>query len=173
MHYSGIKYNDISNGPGVRVSLFVSGCTNHCNGCFNTVTWDFNYGNLYTEKIEHEIIENLKLPRYTGITILGGEPFEIENQPTVNALVKHVRQELPDKSVWLYTGFTYDTDLAPGGKRYIPGVTEELLSNTDVLVDGKFDIDLKDISLVFRGSSNQRIIDLKSSSYDNIVPYFK
>lgn len=168
MNYIAIKYNDVANGPGVRISLFVSGCTNHCKDCFNKETWDFNYGNKYDWNTEMDIIDNLLLPRYRGLTILGGEPMEIQNQQCVLSLIEHVKHIMPNKDVWIYTGFQYE-DLQPGGKRYIDVVTNRILSLADVLVDGKFETDLYDISLKFRGSSNQRIIDLKKSTPDNIV----
>lgn len=173
MNYSAIKYNDVANGIGLRVSLFVSGCTNHCPGCFNTETWDFNYGKPFDETTKQEILENLKLPRYRGLTILGGEPFELQNQESVLDMIKSVKNMDVTRDIWLYTGFTYDKDLAPGGKRYIPDITDEILSLSDVLVDGRFVLALKNISLRFRGSSNQRVIDLKQSSYDNIIPLYK
>ena len=168
MNYSSIKYNDIANGPGVRISLFVSGCTNQCEGCFNKVTWDFNSGQPFTAETEDEIIKNIADKRYQGITLLGGEPFEIQNQKGLVTFIKRLKDLYPDKNVWAYTGFLYDKDLGPNGKRYCE-VTEELLSYIDVLVDGKFDKSKYDISLIFRGSYNQRIIDLKKSTYDNIV----
>lgn len=160
MHYGTIKKNDIADGTGVRVSLFVSGCTNHCEGCFQPETWDFNYGNEYTEETQEEIIKELKPAHIEGLTILGGEPFEIENQKAILPLLKRIHEELPNKNVWMYTGFTLETDLAPGGKRYCD-VTDEILKHIDVLVDGKFDITQRDVSLAFRGSRNQRIIDIK------------
>lgn len=169
MNYSTIKYNDIANGPGIRISLFVSGCTNHCDGCFNKETWSFEYGNKFTEDIKNEIIENLGQKRYKGITILGGEPFELQNQPTVLSLIKEVRNKYPNKDIWIYSGFVYEKDLISNGKRYIDGITNEILSNADILVDGKFDKNLYDISLKFRGSSNQRIINLQKSTPENIV----
>ena len=169
MYYSAIKYNDIANGPGIRVSLFVSGCTNRCPGCFNKNTWAFDNGFVFTEETENEIIENLSKARYKGITILGGEPFELQNQPSVLHLIQKIRNDLPEKDIWLYTGFTYEKDLAPGGKRYIPDVTNKILELSDVLVDGRFILEQKDISLTFRGSANQRILDLHASTCDNIV----
>lgn len=169
MNFADIKLNDIANGPGVRVSLFVSGCTNHCDGCFNKDTWDFHYGKPFTEEDKDFIINNLAQPRYKGITILGGEPFELQNQPEVLELIKQIRKELPNKTIWVYTGFTFDKDLCPGGKRYMENITPQILQNIDVLVDGKFDKTKYSIELLFRGSSNQRLIDMKTSNYDNII----
>lgn len=159
MHYGKIKKCDIANGVGVRVTLFVSGCTNKCKGCFQPETWDFCYGKQYTQETENEIIDALKLPGRNGLTLLGGEPFEPENQRELVKLLRRVRRELPDKNIWAFTGFIYDKDLIPGGKRYCE-VTNEMLSMIDVLVDGPFVEDKRNITLQFRGSENQRIIDL-------------
>lgn len=173
LNYSAIKYNDVADGPGIRISLFVSGCTNHCEGCFNKDTWSFDNGEPFTNKTIDEILDNLQLVRYTGITILGGEPFELQNQPVVLDFMKKVKARFPEKTIWMYSGFTYDKDLAPGGKRYIDGTTDQILSLADVLVDGKFVLALKNICLKFRGSENQRVIDLKKSTYNNIVLFFE
>ncbi len=162
MHYGAIKKYDIADGEGVRVSLFVSGCTNRCPGCFQPQTWDFDYGEPYTEKTEQEIIEALRDRNISGLTLLGGEPFEIENQNVLTGLLRRVRTELPEKNVWAYTGFIYDRDLVPGGRRYCD-VTDEMLSCIDVLVDGPFIEEQKDIRLVFRGSANQRVLNLKET----------
>lgn len=162
MHFGQIMLADSANGEGIRVSLFVSGCTNACLGCFQPETWDFNFGQIYDESVEDGIIEECKKPYYSGLTILGGEPFEIPNQKALIPLIRKFRKELPGKTIWMYTGFTYDTDLYPGGKRYCE-VTDEILDNIDILVDGKFVLALKNISLNFRGSENQRIIDVKAS----------
>ena len=153
---------DCANGLGMRVSLFVSGCTNHCPGCFQPETWDFDYGLVYTPETEQSLMEELAKPYYDGLTILGGEPFELSNQPEVAALIRRVKKELPEKTIWMYTGFLYEKDLVPGGCRYTD-VTDEILDNIDILVDGKFVQELKDITLNFRGSSNQRIIDMKKT----------
>ena len=171
MNYSWIKYNDTANGPGMRISLFVSGCRNHCEGCFNKETWDFNHGQPFTDDTLNEILENSALPRYNGLTILGGEPFEPENQPEVLRIIRAYKQRFPNNNIWLFSGYLYDNNLKPGGNRYIEGVTNEILSLADVLCDGKFMQELYDITLLFRGSSNQRIIDLKHSTYENIVFY--
>ena len=162
MYYGNIKKYDIADGEGVRVTLFVSGCTNHCEGCFQPETWDFSYGKPYTEETEKEILEALNHEYIQGLTLLGGEPFEPENQRVLVGLLRKVRKTYPDKDIWSYTGFVYDRDLIPGGKRYTE-VTDEMLDLIDVLVDGPFRMDLKDIALTFRGSSNQRVIDMKKT----------
>ena len=160
MNYGEIKKYDIANGPGVRVTLFVSGCRHHCKGCFNAETWDFHYGNPYTEKTEKEILDALNHPYIAGLTLLGGEPFEPENQRELVKLLKKVRKMYPKKNIWSYSGYVYDKDLIPGGRAYTE-VTDEMSSYIDVLVDGPFVEDLKDITLQFRGSSNQRILNLR------------
>lgn len=159
VNYGTIKKYDIADGPGVRVSLFVSGCRHHCKGCFNAETWDFHYGKPYTEETEREILEALKPDYIAGFTVLGGEPFEPENQMEVVKLLKKVREVYPEKTIWCYTGYLYDVDLIEGGKVYTD-VTKEMLSYIDTLVDGEFIEEQKDISLPFRGSRNQRIIEL-------------
>lgn len=159
MNYAEIKYCDIANGPGVRTSLFVSGCTHHCEGCFNQMTWDFHYGEVFTEEVENQIIESLKPDYIEGITILGGEPLEHVNQMGLLPLVKRIRDELPHKSIWCFTGYTFETDVLGRMSKMWPE-TMELMKRIDVLVDGKFVMELKDISLQFRGSSNQRLIDM-------------
>lgn len=162
MHYGEILIADCANGVGIRVSLFVSGCTNHCKGCFQPQTWDFNYGMEYTQETEDFIISEVSKPYYQGLTILGGEPMEPENQRELVKLIRRMRKECQDKDIWMYSGFTVNKDLIPGGRKYTE-VTDEILGNIDILVDGKFEEDLKDISLKFRGSRNQRIIDMKKS----------
>lgn len=162
MFYGNLKKTDIANGEGVRVTLYVSGCTNHCPGCFQPETWQENYGKEYTEDTVHEILQALKPEYIQGLTLLGGEPFELYNQPELARLTSLVKQFYPSKDIWCYTGFVLDQDLLEGGRRHGPH-TDELLSNIDVLVDGPFKQDLKDITLQFRGSSNQRIIDLPAS----------
>lgn len=160
MYYGNIKKYDIADGPGVRVTLFVSGCRHHCKGCFNSETWDFQYGQPYTKDTEAELLEALKPSYIAGLTLLGGEPFEPENQTELVKLLKKVRETYPEKNIWSYTGYIYDKDLIPGGRVYTD-VTDEMLSYIDVLVDGPFVEELKDITLQFRGSSNQRIIELR------------
>ena len=159
MHYGEIKNCDISNGIGVRVSLFVSGCTNHCEGCFQPETWDFNYGNDFTEETENRILEMLAPDYICGLTVLGGEPFEPENQRVLVDFLRKVRRKYPEKSIWCFTGFTLEM-LETEGTHCHCEATEEMLSLIDVLVDGRFDKSKKNISLRFRGSENQRLIDL-------------
>ena len=146
----------------MRVSLFVSGCTNHCKGCFQPETWDFAYGRPYTPDMEDRLMKELAKSYYDGLTILGGEPFELSNQRELVKLIRRLRKELPDRNIWMYTGFTYDKDLMPGGCRYIE-CTDEILDSIDMLVDGRFIEELKNITLTFRGSENQRIIDMKQT----------
>ena len=150
MNYAEIKKVDIANGPGVRVSLFVSGCRNHCKGCFNPETWDFDYGRPFTRATEDEIIKALRPSWIQGRSILGGEPTEEENAAVLIPFLKRVRAALPDKDIWLYSGYTYEALR-----------DKEILTLVDVLVDGPFLLELKDAGLAFRGSRNQRIIDLK------------
>lgn len=159
MHYGEIKNCDIANGIGVRVSLFVSGCTNHCEGCFQPETWDFNYGNDFTEETENRILEMLAPDYICGLTVLGGEPFEAENQRVLVDFLRKVRRKYPEKSIWCFTGFTLEM-LETEGTHCHCEATEEMLSLIDVLVDGRFDKNKKNISLRFRGSENQRLIDL-------------
>jgi anaerobic ribonucleoside-triphosphate reductase activating protein len=163
MHYGNIKLNDIANGEGVRVSLFVSGCTNHCKECFNPETWNFEYGKPFTEETEQYIIDNLKPYYINGLTLLGGEPFEPKNQAVLLPFVKKVRAMYPNKTIWAYSGFRFDDELLKEGAYPHCEHTLELLQNIDILVDGRFDRDLKKITLNFRGSTNQRIIEVKQS----------
>lgn len=159
MYYAKIKPRDIANGPGVRVSLFVSGCTRHCKDCFNRETWDFAYGQPFTQETVDYILRELSLPFIRGLTVLGGEPFEPQNQPGVLDLLRQVRRACPDKSIWAFTGYTLDGHIL--AKKLGPwAVTQELLSYVDVLVDGPFIAEEKDLGLRFRGSRNQRLIDL-------------
>lgn len=171
MHYGQIKKFDIANGLGVRVSLFVSGCLNHCKNCFQPETWDFNYGRNFSQETIDEILEALAPKYIQGLTVLGGEPFELENQPEVLNLVKQVKEKLPEKNIWCFTGYVLDQDLLEFGKRH-GEYTDELLSYIDVLVDGPFIEEEKNISLHFRGSENQRVIDLpKTLANKEIVLY--
>ena len=163
MHVGEVMTADVANGEGMRVSVFVSGCRNHCKGCFQPQTWDFNYGREYTPEIEQFIIDELSKSYYDGITILGGDPMEPENQEPVLRLLRRIKKELPDKNVWVYTGYVYDRDLVPGGKRFVDGVTRELLESIDILIDGRFVEELKNQMLNFRGSGNQRIIKMKET----------
>ena len=162
MNYAAIKKTDVANGPGVRVSLFVSGCTHHCPGCFNAATWDFNYGQLYTQETEQEILEALDHEYIRGLTLLGGEPFEDANRPTVLELARKVRERFPEKSIWCYTGYTFDTDLL-GWIREGKSDVLKLLQMIDVLVDGEFILEQKNLRLKFRGSQNQRVINVPKS----------
>lgn len=162
MNYADIKNYDVANGPGVRVSLFVSGCTHHCKGCFNPETWEFTYGNLFTEHSVAKILDYMKPDYIRGLTVLGGEPFEHPNQAALVSLLKCVRKTYPDKSIWVYTGYTFETDLLKTMAEKWPE-TMEMLSYIDVLVDGEFIEEQKDIGLRFRGSSNQRIILVQES----------
>lgn len=162
MYYGEIKKCDIANGEGVRVSLFVSGCTHHCPGCFNQATWDFDYGKEYTEETEREILDALAPEYINGLSLLGGEPFEPQNQQFLVQLLRKVRERFPKKTVWCYTGYLFDKDLLSESRARC-GHTDEMLSMIDVLVDGRFVEKLKDIRLLFRGSSNQRIIDVPKS----------
>ncbi len=159
MNYAEIKKTDIANGTGVRVSLFVSGCTHHCKGCFNAETWDFHFGKEFTEQTEEELMEALKPGFITGLTVLGGEPFEPDNQRRLVPFLKKVRAAYPEKTIWCYTGYLLDEELLKESRARCE-VTDEMLSLLDVLVDGEFVLEKKDISLRFRGSSNQRIIDV-------------
>lgn len=162
MNYATIKWFDISNGPGVRVSLYVSGCRNHCKNCFNPETWDFNYGEPFTEEIENKIIDGLKPDYIKGFTLLGGDPFEPENQKVLAPFLEKLRKAYPDKSFWAFTGYDYERDLLTGKLGDVDTVMR-MLNCLDVLVDGRFVEELKDLNLRFRGSSNQRIILLKPS----------
>ena len=158
MKYGNIKFVDSSNGEGVRVSFFVSGCRNHCKGCFNEVTWDFNYGEDFTEIQENEIIEFCKKSFISGLTILGGEPFEEENQTALLPFIRKFKKKCPDKTLWMFTGYVYEKDLINGGRKCKENVTKEILDNVDVLVDGPFILEQKDLTLPFRGSRNQRLL---------------
>jgi anaerobic ribonucleoside-triphosphate reductase activating protein len=168
MYYGNIKNYDIADGEGVRVTLFVSGCTNHCKDCFQPQTWDFCYGKKYTEETEAEIMRLLANPNISGFTVLGGEPFEPENQKELVKLLKHIRETYPAMNIWSYTGFVYEKDLQAGQRKHTE-VTDEMLSYLDVLVDGPFIAEKKNISLYFRGSENQRVIDMKKTRSEGKV----
>ncbi len=167
MYYGEIKKADIANGEGVRVSLFVSGCRHHCEDCFNSMTWDFDYGQEYTKATEDMILEYLAPDYIKGLTLIGGEPFEKENQAVLLELVRRVKKHCPNKDIWCYSGFTYEQIL--GGSRASGETATSLLSYIDVLVDGRFEKDKKNITLRFRGSENQRIIDVQKSLSQNKV----
>lgn len=164
MNYATIKWTDIANGEGVRISLFVSGCTRRCKDCFNAVAWDFSYGKPFDESVRNSIYEGLKAEYIAGLSLLGGEPLEPENQRALLPFVKEVKKRFPEKSIWCYTGNVFDpaTGLLKEQDKNTE-VTEELISLFDVLVDGEFIEAQKNIRLKFRGSSNQRILDVKKS----------
>lgn len=162
MNYATIKPFDVANGPGIRVSLFVSGCNHRCKNCFNEVAWDFNYGTPFTEETIHQLIQYLEPPHIKGLSLLGGEPLEYANQLGLLPLLRKVKEKYPEKSIWCYTGFRYEEDIKHGMCQKWHE-TNEFLSYLDVLVDGKFIEEKKDLSLRFRGSSNQQIIDVKQS----------
>jgi len=159
MNYATIKNCDIANGPGVRVSLFVSGCTHHCKGCFNEVAWDFDYGEPFTQETIDTILKLLRPAHIRGLTLLGGEPFEPQNQAAVVELLRQIKKQMPEKSIWAFSGYLFDRDILSGRL----GDTAEYLSYLDVLVDGPFVEAKKNLSLRFRGSENQRIIDVPAS----------
>lgn len=168
MHYSNIKDCDIANGTGVRITLFVSGCTNHCRNCFQPQTWDFDYGEEFDKAAEDKLIDMLKPDYIQGLTLLGGEPMEPDNQRGLLHFVKRVRETYPGKDIWCFTGFTYE-QLKEDGSHPRCEVTDELLDNIDVLVDGRFVEELKSPALQFRGSSNQRLIDMNKTRAEGRV----
>ena len=172
MNYAQIKNNDIANGPGIRVSLFVSGCTHRCPGCFNEEAWDFNYGKPFTQETVDEILAMLSPDRIRGLTLLGGEPFEPQNQGPIVELLRQIKSKYPNKSIWAFSGYLFDRDILAGrlGDREI---TMEYLSYLDVLVDGPFVMAKKDLNLRFRGSSNQRLIDVPASLESGTVVLWK
>lgn len=161
MNYAAIKKTDVANGPGIRVSLFVSGCTHHCPGCFNAETWDFAYGTPYTLKTEEEVLDALSHEYIRGLSLLGGEPMEDQNRPALTGLLKRVREKFPEKDIWCYSGYTLEALLAQSSR----GKEDVLpfLQLIDVLVDGEFIAERKNLKLPFRGSENQRIINVKKS----------
>lgn len=162
MNYANIKYYDIANGDGLRTSLFVSGCKNHCKGCFNQCAWDFLYGSKYTTEVQNMILDSIEPDRIRGLSILGGDPMEIENQPDVLNLILEFRKRFQDrKDIWLWTGYLIDKDFQEGCRRFLPNVTNNILSNIDVIIDGPFIESQKNLSLKYRGSENQRVIYLK------------
>ncbi len=162
MNYADIKQYDVANGLGIRVSLFVSGCTHHCKNCFNKETWDFHFGNPFTEAEIEKILEYLKPSYVSGLSLLGGEPFEPENQPGLLPLVKKVKETYPEKNIWCYTGYLFDEDICGKMMDEVPE-TKELLAYIDVLIDGPFIEERKNLKIRFRGSDNQRIIDVKKT----------
>lgn len=165
MYYGALKKNDIADGPGVRVTLFVSGCTHHCEGCFQPETWNFTYGKVYTDVVTDEIIEAMKPTYVAGFTVLGGEPFEPENQKELIGLLRRIKETYPTKNIWCYSGYLYDelSGKIEGTCRARCEVTDEMLSMIDVLVDGEFELDKRNLMLKFRGSENQRLIDMNKT----------
>lgn len=163
MHYAQVYLCDIANGPGMRTSLFVSGCTHHCKDCFNEIAWDFNYGREFDEQVQETLINDSNKSYCSGITILGGEPMEVVNQKVLRPFIEKFKTAMPDKTVWIYSGYTYEEITDPNNARCHSDDTDAILAMTDVLVDGRFVADLKDISLRFRGSSNQRVIDIPAT----------
>ena len=162
MNYCEIKNLDIANGPGLRVSLFVSGCTHHCKGCFNPESWDFNFGQPFTEATEDEILRLLENEHIRGLSLLGGEPFEPQNQAVLVRLLRRVKEKFPHKDIWCYSGYNFEQDMLTGNLGPWE-ITEEMLSYIDVLIDGEFKLELKNPNLRFRGSANQRVINVQES----------
>ena len=173
MYYGEIKNCDIANGLGVRVSLFVSGCTNHCKECFNKATWDFCYGKPFTNETKKQILDLLSPSYIAGFSLLGGEPFEPKNQEVLVDFLKEIKEKYPNKTIWAWTGFLFDLELLKKGAYANTENTLKMLSYIDVLVDGRFNINLKDLRLKFRGSSNQRLIDVQKSLKDGKVVLFE
>ena len=163
MNFAEIKYNDIANGEGVRTSLFVSGCRHRCKNCFNQITWDFNYGKPFDEKTNEEIINSAEPYWINGLSLLGGEPFEPENQTELLELLREFHARFPKKDVWCYSGFTFEEITGKKESRAFTETSKELLENIDILVDGRYEEELHSITLKFRGSSNQRVIDVKKT----------
>ena len=171
MYYADIKKWDVANGPGVRVSLFVSGCTHHCKGCFNEEAWDFQYGKPFTEDTIRQVMAYLDRPYIAGLSLLGGEPFERVNQQGLLPLLRKVKARFPEKNIWCYSGYLFDEELKKESRARCE-YTDEMLSMLDVLVDGRFEEDKKNITLLFRGSENQRLIDVKKSlEQDKVVEW--
>lgn len=160
MKYAQVFTCDIANGSGCRTSLFVSGCTHHCKDCFNEVAWDFNYGREFDSQVQDELIKESRPSYIDGFTFLGGEPMEVANQKALRPFLERIRTELPGKNIWIYSGYTYEELTDPHNTRCHSEDTDAILAMTDVLVDGRFELDKKDITLRFRGSSNQRVIDV-------------
>ncbi len=169
MNFGQIYYNDVANGIGCRTSLFVSGCTHHCEGCFNEMTWDFNYGEAYTKEVEDELVESLKPEYIAGLTILGGEPMEIVNQKEIRPLLERIKKEVPKATIWIYSGYLWEELTDSDNKRCHSEDTDAILAMTDILVDGEFMLDKKNLMLRFRGSENQRVIDVKESLMKGII----
>lgn len=167
MNYGQVFYADTANGIGARISLFVSGCTHHCPGCFNEETWDFNFGDPFTKEVEDDIIEHLRPSYIDGLSLLGGEPMEAQNQRALLPFLERVKQEVPHATVWIYSGYTFEQLLDTENRRCHTEATRRILELADILVDGKFILAEKDVKLRFRGSRNQRILELKESLKEN------
>ena len=167
MNYGQVFYADTANGIGARISLFVSGCTHHCPGCFNEETWDFNFGDPFTREVEDDIIEHLRPSYIDGLSMLGGEPMEAQNQRVLLPFLERVKQEVPHATVWIYSGYTFEELLDTENRRCHTEATRRILELADILVDGKFILAEKDVKLRFRGSRNQRILELKESLKEN------
>lgn len=168
MNYATIKPLDVANGEGIRVSLFVSGCTHHCPECFNSEAWDFGYGQPYTDEVEREVLTLAGKPMVEGLSLLGGEPFEPCNQRVLIGLLRKFKALYPNKTVWCYSGYLYDKELKSESRARCE-VTDEMLSYIDFLVDGRFEKDKKNLRLRFRGSTNQRIIDLRATEVSGVI----
>lgn len=167
MNYGQVFYADTANGIGARISLFVSGCTHHCPGCFNEETWDFNFGDPFTREVEDDIIEHLRPSYIDGLSLLGGEPMEAQNQRALLPFLERVKQEVPRATIWIYSGYTFEELLDTENRRCHTEATRRILELADILVDGKFILAEKDVKLRFRGSRNQRILELKESLKEN------
>ena len=167
MNYGQVFYADTANGIGARISLFVSGCTHHCPGCFNEETWDFNFGEPFTREVEDDIIEHLRPSYIDGLSLLGGEPMEAQNQRALLPFLERVKHEVPHATVWIYSGYTFEELLDETNSRCHTEATRRILELADILVDGKFILAEKDVKLRFRGSRNQRILELKESLKEN------
>jgi len=167
MNYGQVFYADTANGIGARISLFVSGCTHHCPGCFNEETWDFNFGDPFTKEVEDDIIEHLRPSYIDGLSLLGGEPMEAQNQRALLPFLERLKQEVPHATVWIYSGYTFEELLDTENRRCHTEATRRILELADILVDGKFILAEKDVKLRFRGSRNQRILELKESLKEN------
>lgn len=172
MHYAEIKYYDIANGPGIRISLFVSGCTHHCKGCFNKVAWPFNYGKEFTKETEEKILSEMGNENYQGLTLLGGEPMEPVNQNGLLPLIRKYKKRFPGKDLWCFTGYLFDKDVLGWMLREVPE-TKELILYFDVCVDGEFKEELRDVTLLYKGSSNQRTIDVKRTINEDEIVLWK
>lgn len=168
MNYATIKNLDIANGPGLRVSLFVSGCTHHCKGCFNPEAWDFNYGQLFTQETEEKIFRLLENSHIRGLSLLGGEPFEPANQAALLPFLRRFKEKFPHKDLWCYSGYNFEKDMLTGNLGPWE-ITQEMLSYVDILVDGEFVLELKNPNLRFRGSANQRVIRVQASLKEDKV----